>query len=315
MIDYTNQLELRGLDVNPSGEKYVMICCPFHEEEEPSCSVSTDDGSFRCFGCHVRGEFFELIAQVDEVDLLTAKSRVNNMVDPDGLINLLEKKYSDEKKESYKYLSWNKFKSHFPSVLESAEGKRYLYNRGISVQSMSDYKIRFCNIKGRYKDRVVIPIFQDGYHLVSWVGRLCYDSFTKPKTIKTGTPYYTLFGIPQLKVKEKLPYLILVEGELDAVYLRQYGLYVVSVMGSGRINRYRVSLLKSLTKRVVIAFDGDAAGRDGSRRNYYALKKFLPVELVTLPWGTDPNVLDNEQVYEYFSKYFVNFSEIKRKVL
>lgn len=304
MIDYCQQLEIRGLDVTLSGDNYLMMCCPFHEEESPSFSVSRKNGSFRCFGCHERGDFIELIAQIDEVDLLTATSRVNNLIDPDGLVNLLDKQFTEVEK-TYKYYSWKKFKEFYPSALEHDEAMVYLYNRGILRESVIQYKIRYGYHDDIFRGRIVIPIFQDGYKLVSWVGRIIGNNMYKAKTRKLGTPYYTLFGLPQLNTKVKLPYLILVEGEFDAIYLRQFGLNVVSVMGSARINKYRVKLIKGITHKVVLAFDGDKAGMDATRLNYAALSKLLPVERVVIPFGKDPNVLSTSEVHDLFYKYMV----------
>lgn len=311
MIDYMVQLETRGIDIRQTGTNYAMLCCPFHEEERPSMSLSLTTGKYNCFGCHETGTFVELIAQLDEVDLLVATARVNNMINPDGVLALLEKKYlldDVDDKRDVKYIKWSYFKNKYDSALKNNKARGYLYRRGISEQSVKDYHIKFCEDGSVFKDRVIIPIFQDGRKLVAWVGRLIFDSTCRAKTRKTGTPYYTLFGIPQLNMEpgKKLDYLILVEGEFDCIYLRQFGLNVVSVMGSGVLNKYRMRLLRTLTNRVVLAFDGDQAGRDGMFRNYHNLHKMLPVERCVLPWGKDPNVLTSDEVHDIFGKYLVS---------
>ena len=303
MIDIMQQLQLRGIDFEQSGDKYLMMCCPFHEEETPSFSVSLKNGSYRCFSCHERGEFYELIAQLDEIDLLTAKSRVSNMIDPAGLLDLLDKQYDNNQKD-IKYYSWDKFNNYFPSVLKYPEAVTYLRNRGITIDSMRVYNLRFGIRKNKFKQRVIIPISQ-GNRLVSWAGRLIYNSYCRKKTIKYGTPYYTLFGSNQLVIfgKRKLDYLILVEGEFDTIYLSQYGLNVVGEMGSGKINKYRVSLLKKLTKKVVLAYDGDNAGRDSMQINYKYISKYMPVDCISLPEGKDPNTLSTDEVEKLFKEY------------
>jgi DNA primase len=309
MIDYMLQLETRGVEITQTGVNYAMMCCPFHGESEPSLSLSLTTGRYNCFSCHEKGDFANLIAQIDEIDLLTAYGRVKNMINPTGVVKLLEKQFFEdelEQKKNVRFIKWSYFKQKYASALEYDDARGYLYKRGITEQSIRDYRIRFCDADTAYYNRVIIPIFQER-KLVSWVGRLIYDSPTRSKTRKTGTPYYTLFGIPQLGLKlgERLDYLILVEGEFDAIYLRQFGLNVVAVMGSGELNKYRLSLLRKLTNRVVLAFDGDQAGRDGMYKNYQKIRKVLPVERCVLPWGKDPNTLNTAEVNNNFSKYLV----------
>ena len=53
--------------------QYVTICCPFHDENRPSSSITTvdiqkgdrvvDAGTFHCFGCGAVGNLFETISQ------------------------------------------------------------------------------------------------------------------------------------------------------------------------------------------------------------------------------------------------------------
>jgi DNA-binding MarR family transcriptional regulator/5S rRNA maturation endonuclease (ribonuclease M5) len=44
------------------GNGNLKLCCPFHDDNTPSCSVSpTKQGCFRCFGCGKRGSLFDLV--------------------------------------------------------------------------------------------------------------------------------------------------------------------------------------------------------------------------------------------------------------
>ena len=50
----------------------LTICCPWHKENTPSCSVTLGkDGTIRlrCFGCQATGDVFALIAQVHGLDV------------------------------------------------------------------------------------------------------------------------------------------------------------------------------------------------------------------------------------------------------
>lgn len=46
----------------------LRICCPFHEDHNPSCSVSLKkNGCFRCFGCREEGSLMKLLAGLKHI--------------------------------------------------------------------------------------------------------------------------------------------------------------------------------------------------------------------------------------------------------
>jgi DNA-binding MarR family transcriptional regulator len=54
-----------GQSVIEHSKGQLMICCPFHKERTPSCSVNPQwSGGFHCFGCHEHGSFTKLIARI-----------------------------------------------------------------------------------------------------------------------------------------------------------------------------------------------------------------------------------------------------------
>lgn len=63
-----------GLDkgAQRQGGGGVTVCCPWHSERSPSCSLTRGpDGTLRvkCFGCQKSGDIFSLVAQVHRLDV------------------------------------------------------------------------------------------------------------------------------------------------------------------------------------------------------------------------------------------------------
>lgn len=58
-----------GDPVRHQGNGGVTIRCPYHADNNPSCSVDVVKGAFNCFGCGKHGRFRELIAQLRGVGL------------------------------------------------------------------------------------------------------------------------------------------------------------------------------------------------------------------------------------------------------
>jgi DNA-binding MarR family transcriptional regulator len=57
-----------GQPVIEHGNGELKICCPFHADSNPSCSVSPQkNGCFKCFGCGEKGSFPKLIAKLQGI--------------------------------------------------------------------------------------------------------------------------------------------------------------------------------------------------------------------------------------------------------
>src|SRR6185437_8302788 len=82
---------------------------------------------------------------------------------------------------------------------------------------------------------------------------------------------------------------VVVEGNADVIALRQAGFdHVVACMGTALTERQLVELGR-LTKRLWLAFDGDAAGESAALRGMdLAVAQGFDVKVVTLPSGVDP---------------------------
>jgi DNA primase len=66
---------LRGATRQPHG---LVVCCPWHGDRHPSCSIRQVDGVVvaHCFSCGARGDVFALVAQVRGLDVRRDFARV-----------------------------------------------------------------------------------------------------------------------------------------------------------------------------------------------------------------------------------------------
>ncbi|MGD1075298.1 MAG: CHC2 zinc finger domain-containing protein [Thermodesulfovibrionales bacterium] len=63
--------DIYGADLKKNSKGFVM-CCPFHQERNPSFQVYEDNKSFSCFGCGVAGSAYDFVMKRDGVDFLGA---------------------------------------------------------------------------------------------------------------------------------------------------------------------------------------------------------------------------------------------------
>lgn len=69
-----------GDPVIPQSNGDLLILCPFHGDNKPSCSVSPRKSCFHCFACKAKGTYTELIAKLTGVPIGSAiKLRAKSM--------------------------------------------------------------------------------------------------------------------------------------------------------------------------------------------------------------------------------------------
>ena len=52
-----------GATVPPEGNGWRKIKCPFHEDGHASAGINFDEGRFKCHGCGVSGDVYDLIIE------------------------------------------------------------------------------------------------------------------------------------------------------------------------------------------------------------------------------------------------------------
>jgi DNA primase len=95
----------------------------------------------------------------------------------------------------------------------------------------------------------------------------------------------SLYGIDRAKtaIRQK-DQAVIVEGYIDVLTAHQHGYYnVVASMGTAMTDK-QLSILKSLTKNLILALDADAAGEEAISRSGEMIDKMLPVPLSFYGW-------------------------------
>jgi len=60
IVDYLHYI---GATVPPEGSGWRKIKCPFHDDSHASAGLNFDEGRFKCHGCGVGGDVYDLIIQ------------------------------------------------------------------------------------------------------------------------------------------------------------------------------------------------------------------------------------------------------------
>jgi DNA primase len=146
----------------------------------------------------------------------------------------------------------------------------------------------------RFRGRVIFPIFSLTGKVVAFGGRTVIKA--DPKYLNSpDTPVYSkgkiLYGLNWTKetVREAAG-VILVEGYTDFASLYQAGIRNIAASLGTSLTTHQVSLAMRFAPRMVVNYDGDAAGRNAACRAVpLCFEKGMQVNVLVLPENLDPD--------------------------
>ena len=148
-------------------------------------------------------------------------------------------------------------------------------------------------IYDRFRDRLVFPIRDRERDRVVGFGGRCLDG-SEPKYLNSPeTPAFSkgrcLFGTEGLSGLKSGEPIMVVEGYTDVVMAAQVGCRsAVATLGTS-LTEHHARMLRPYTNRIILVFDGDAAGRRAAERGAEIFASVdLELEVSRLPVGQDP---------------------------
>ena len=178
--------------------------------------------------------------------------------------------------------------------------KKNLYtDKEIEKAGLIKKKDKGSGFYDRFRKRIIFPLFDNSNQPIAFSGRFFgkedKNGYVMAKYLNSPenilfSKSNVLYGFNYAKGKiRKNDFSILVEGQMDLITCHQAG-YDNTVASSGTaLSRGHLLLLKRLSERVVIAFDGDEAGFSSAcRATKIALAEGMDVRLMEIPDGLDP---------------------------
>jgi DNA primase len=323
IVDFVQQVTPLKL----AGKSYKGLC-PFHREKSPSFHVDRDKGLFYCFGCGTGGDVFKFLTLTERFTFpeavehvagrvgieLPRKRKTSRENDKDDLYGVMD----DASEAFHQALNWT------PNAADDYLRERKVakeivtrYGFGFAPESW-DYILRRLGQKhgekrleqaglitprkeksgfyDRFRNRLIIPIHSDTGALVGFGGRSLDGS--EPKYLNS--PESELFNKSRLlynlhrskDAMRRFDRAILVEGYFDAIAIDFAGVPgVVASMGTS-LTAGQASMMRRFTRNVVIAYDGDNAGRAATlRAAQVLLSAGMNVSALDLQGEKDPDSL------------------------
>ena len=311
-----------------SGVSQFVGLCPFHAENSPSFSINVEKGVYWCFGCQARGDVISFVRETEHLDFVAAveklAARANITLRYDNEAAGRDRQRRDVLIDAMeKAVDW--YHDRLLNADDAGPARGYLRGRGYDKEIVEQFKIGFApddwdalskalalpekvltdtglgflNRRNRQQDsfraRVMFPIYDTAGKPVAFGGRVLPGS-TDPAKYKNSpeTPIYSkrrvLYGLNWAKADASSSGEVVVcEGYTDVIAFFLAGApRAVATCGTA-VTEEHLRVLRPFAKRIVLAYDSDAAGQNAAER-FYEWERELELQLAVLDLrsGTDP---------------------------
>ncbi|WFQ93538.1 DNA primase [Mycoplasma feriruminatoris] len=316
------------------GRNYLAVC-PFHNDSNPSLTVSPEKKIYTCFSCKASGNVINFVKEYEHVDFLTALKTVCEKSNID-LEELKDFSHPIKDKESEMIFELNSqandiFKTTLFSNL-GQEALKYLKSRNIDIEEIKKFEIGFASdktnlvqklldksyssldiekanlgiitdtyTKDYFSNRIIFPIKDENNRVIGFSGR----SFTKdndPKYLNTKEnkvfkKSHLAYNISSaLKISRTLKKIIVLEGFMDVISLSRIDINnTIALMGTS-LSNYHINLFKKNNLDVLLFLDGDDPGIQANIKiAHQLLKEKINVLVIDNQTKYDPDELVNNQ--------------------
>jgi DNA primase len=264
--------------------------CPFHDEKTASFVVSPQKQIYHCFGCGAGGDSIKFVMDYEKLNYPEAIEKLADTYN-------FSLTYTDNKQNKPKSDVLDRINEYYQSLLNSNQNALiYLKERGIYESSLEKFGIGYApdsnssvnflkahffdmaeavklgvlgfdsgRYYARFIERITFPIHSANGSMVGFGGRTISGHQAK----YVNSPETPLFNKSRLlyayhHAKQKIykdNEIIITEGYLDVVMLHQAGFEnAVATLGTALTNEH-LPLLRKGQPKVIMAYDGDKAGR------------------------------------------------------
>ncbi len=326
----------RYLPLIKKGKNYVAVC-PFHDDHDPSMSISEDKQIYKCFVCGAGGNVFNFVKDFEKIQYNDAILKVANYVSfPLDEKYLIAPRKIDPKLQSlYDVLNeYVKYSRYILNTEDASEAKKYLYKRGLDDTVIQKFEIGYnlnndqstkfllakgftlescvkANIsrtnefgsKDVFNQRIVFPIHNPQGQPVAFTARTMNPSESSKYINSTETPLYIkgnlLYNYHRaIKSIKQTREIIIVEGVMDVIALDRVNIEnVVATLGTA-CTREQISLIQNASNNVVLCYDSDTAGQTATLK----LARLLIANRLNVSIIQNNTNLDLDEIIEQKSK-------------
>lgn len=316
----------REIHLVQQGKQWKGLC-PFHQDRNPSFTVSRQTGRYKCWSCGEAGDIFTWVMKRQNVEFADA---IRTLAKEAGVTLASRGTQTPPSVRQAQEGAMDEALTFFREHLsKSSIAREYCDRRGLDEATLSSWEIGYApevpgalavhlkkkgftlaeckalflvdeDAQGGYFDkfrgRLMFPIRDEKGALVAFGGRILGDGH--PKYINSSdTPLYrkskVLYGMSKAKNgfgKDRRA--VLVEGYLDVIACHRAGVGGALASLGTSLSEDHAKLLKRWVEEVVVLYDSDSAGQKAADRAVgMLLDEGLRVRVALMPQGEDPDTL------------------------
>lgn len=325
------------ISLHKKGRSYVAVC-PFHNDHDPSLSVSPEKQIFRCFVCGTSGNVFTFLQEYLKISYIEAVKKVAEM----GRIDLREYHLDVEKKPVQKehvalyqmHQEAQKIYSYYLNTKLGLEAKTYLLKRHFTDELIKEFAIGYAPLSpvlhqaftkleyqeidmvksglviesqhhyDRFSDRIMFPLYNQQGEVVGFSGRIYKPTQTDSKYVNS--PESDIFIKGQTlyhyhKCREAVKqagFVYLLEGFMDVIAMYKAGIENTVAIMGTALTKAHLFALKRLTTHVHLCLDGDKAGKSAMSK----IARVLEEEGFQVSIIVLPDNHDPDEIFELHGK-------------
>lgn len=280
--------------------------CPIHQGERgDSFRANLARNIFHCFACQASGNVLDFVAAIENCSIREAALLLQHWfgtpetAEPAGAIpqptaaGVMKRKLVREEEDRNPPLRF--------TLTAVDHDHPYLQKRGIDRLTAIKFGVGFYAGSGLMNGRIVIPIHNEVGGLVAYAGR-APDGRPPKYKLPTGLrKSRELFNLHRAIAAQKEA-VIVVEGYFDCMRVHQAGFAsVIGLMGVSLSAAQERTLVRRF-RRAILMLDGDAAGREASRRISTRLSQNCSVFEVDVPDNAQPDQLPDATIKRLLTK-------------
>lgn len=327
------------------GRNYMCIC-PFHDDSNPSLTISPEKRIYKCFSCGASGNVINFVKEYEKIDFISAVKKICDIsnIELEELKDYKTPKIDPEIEMIFKIN--NEANEIFKVTLFSSLGQdaiKYLNQRNISIDEIKKFEIGFASkktnlvqklldkgystldieksglgiiekefTKDYFVDRIIFPIKDEENNIIGFSAR-SYTSGVEPKYLnskenKVFKKSKLAYNISTaLKSSRMNKKIIVLEGFMDVIALCRIQINnAIAIMGTS-LSQHHIQIFKKHNLDVLMFLDGDKPGvKANLKASQDLLRTGLNIYIVNNQTNQDPDELINSNKIDYVKNIIDN---------
>ena len=300
------------IQVHRKGNSYVAIC-PFHDDHDPSMSISPEKKIYKCFVCGNGGNVYTFVQNYENITFPEAVGRVASLINYPLQVDVdIEQRTSKDPHKEALYNVMNaaiQYMMYQLDTPEAANEKKYLEKRGMTADLIREFQIgynpnqtslyHFLHAKGfsdadmnranlirinesgiydTFVGRITFPIHDQYGNPIGFSARIL-DPNNPSKYINTNeTDIFTkgdiVYNYHRAKsAARKEGKIYVCEGVTDVIAFAKAGIFNAVCTLGTSCTERQIHLLKNIAAKIVFCYDGDRAGQSATLRAVHMARK------------------------------------------